>query len=101
MNCKDCMFYRKSGAFKFGECSQVDAISESKPEEVGMKLNPDRIYDEGKYGGWREGDYIKPTFVPDEESTVVVDKMLVWSGGGYDSFYVGENFGCIHFKQKE
>lgn len=30
-----------------------------------------------------------------------VDKIIFGVGGHYDSVWVGENFGCIHFEEKD
>lgn len=95
-NCKNCIFYKSDEGYKFGDCSQME---ERTNEEIGMMDNPDRIWD-ATNKKWRVGDYSKPSSIPNPNSTAKVDKMILFSGGGYDSFCVGEDFGCILFKAK-
>ncbi len=94
--CKNCIFYRSDNGYRFGECDQMKTRTD---EEIGLMPNPDKKIDEAT-GRCKDGDYIKPWTIPNPNSTIVIDKMILFNGGGYDEFNVGEDFGCIHFKQK-
>lgn len=93
--CKNCKFYESSLGYKYGDCNKVAEMTEA---DLGLKGNPDRIYD--PVTGWRNGDYIKPSYILDESSNVYLDTIIWHCGGNYDSMSVGENFGCIHFENK-
>ena len=99
-NCNNCIFYNSASGYKiqekFGTCDKIEFRTH---EEFGFILNPDRVYDR-ENSKWREGDYIKPSYVPDEASKVNVNFIFDYPGGDTAELYVGENFGCIHFKDK-
>lgn len=83
MKCKDCIFYkpksRQGIIFKYGHCKKIN--DSPTLEDLGLKY----IEDEGE------------CFVVDSKSAL--DKIL-FDGGHYDSVFVGEDFGCIHFEKK-
>jgi hypothetical protein len=95
MKCKNCIYYNSENGYKYGECKKIVQKTE---EKMGLKLNPDRIYDE-KSKRWRDGDYVKPAYIPDPNSNIYLDD-IIWESGTYcDAPLVGEHFGCIHFKE--
>ena len=94
--CKNCQFYKANLGFKYGDCEKVFAL---RGEQLGLKENPDRVFDREKQE-WINNSYILPVYLLDETSTVNLNTIIWHDGGSYDAMSVGENFGCIHFKQK-
>ena len=78
MYCKDCMFYEYDG---------TDEIIDEETNEVIKKIKRGKCHNSNLRYYWKL------------ENT---DQLIYHDSEGYSAaLYVGEMFGCVHFKEKE
>jgi hypothetical protein len=86
MRCKGCKYFKRDGNEAYGDCSFMAVNLAIVDKNIITSATGLFAIEKGE------------KLLTKEDAS----KRLQWySGGGYDTLYIGENFGCIHFKQKE
>lgn len=88
MNCKDCKYWRRGGYFTHGDGWGIGILKQDENSKEGLCLHPSMSSD--YIDGWLKRD----------RSREINDGVIAGCDEDRADLQVGENFGCVHFEQK-